>query len=106
MIFVDTGAFLARYLARDQYHQRAVEGWRLLGRHRSVTTAHVLDEVFTLLGRRAGNAFAAEHPEAAWIFLKSLPEAKRTAAFAGMRKRALQVSTLEMAILAIVGTRR
>jgi predicted nucleic acid-binding protein len=60
VIFVDTGAFLARYLARDQYHQRAVAGWRLLRKHRCVTTSHVLDEVFTLLGRRAGNRFAAE----------------------------------------------
>lgn len=60
MIFIDTGAFLARYLERDQYHERALEGWRRLQRHRLVTTSHVLDEVFTLLGRRAGNAFAAE----------------------------------------------
>lgn len=61
MIFIDTGAFVARYLERDQYHARAVEGWRRLQSHRHVvTTSHVLDEVFTLLGRRAGNAFAAE----------------------------------------------
>ena len=60
MIFVDTGAFVARYLARDQYHTAAVEGWRRLDRHRIVTTSHVLDEALTLLGRRAGNAFAAE----------------------------------------------
>ena len=60
MIFIDTGAFVARYLVRDQYHARAVEAWRLLHRHRIATTSHVLDEVFTLLGRRAGNAFAAE----------------------------------------------
>ena len=60
MIFVDTGAFLARYLERDQHHERAVEGWQRLRDHRVATTSHVLDEVFTLLGRRAGNTFAAE----------------------------------------------
>ena len=59
MIFIDTGAFVARYLTRDQYHAAAVEGWRRLEPHRIVTTSHVLDEALTLLGRRAGNAFAA-----------------------------------------------
>ncbi|MDH3212971.1 MAG: PIN domain-containing protein [Myxococcales bacterium] len=60
MIFVDTGAFVARHLERDQYHERALDGWRRARAHRIVTTSHVLDEALTLLGRRAGNAFAAE----------------------------------------------
>jgi predicted nucleic acid-binding protein len=64
MIFVDTGPLLARYLARDQYHERAVVGWQMLRSHRCATTPHVLDEVLTLLGRRAGNAFAADRGRA------------------------------------------
>lgn len=61
MIFVDTGAFVARYLAGDAYHQEAVEGWRELQRRggRWCTSNLVLSEAFTLLARRAGHAFAA-----------------------------------------------
>src|SRR5262245_4249201 len=62
MIFVDTGAFLARYLSRDQYHERALGFWdRLeLQKERCFTSNFVLDETFTLLARRAGCRFAAE----------------------------------------------
>lgn len=61
MIFVDTGAFLARYLEKDQYHDRALRTWRRLeGVARVVTSNFVLDELFTLLGRRASYAFAAD----------------------------------------------
>ena len=62
MIFVDTGSFLARYLARDQYHGRAVEAWKRLHSEapRCFTSNFVLDETFTLLARRAGYRFAAQ----------------------------------------------
>ena len=62
MIFVDTGAFLARYVVRDQYHQEALRLWERIerGGKRCVTSNFVLDETFTLLARRAGYAFAAE----------------------------------------------
>jgi len=62
VIFVDTGAFLARYLARDQHHERAVKAWRRLRSEtpQPATSNFVLDETFTLLGRWAGYAFAAE----------------------------------------------
>ncbi len=62
MIFVDTGAFLARYVQQDQFHKRALACWRRLAREetRCATSSHVLDETFTLLGRRASYAFAAE----------------------------------------------
>lgn len=61
MIFIDTGAFLARYLANDQYHDRATAAWRRLAKSREpcATTNLVLSETFTLLGRRAGHEFAA-----------------------------------------------
>ena len=62
MIFIDTGAFLARYLSHDQYRTRATVAWeRIRGRRESCfTTNFVLNEVFTFLGLRAGNLFAAE----------------------------------------------
>ena len=66
MIFIDTGAFLARYVAHDQYHSTAVNAWGELaaGSQRCFTTNHVLDETLTLLARRAGNQFAADRARA------------------------------------------
>jgi len=62
VIFVDTGPFLARWLARDKYHARAVASWNVLSGSWTplLTTSHVLDEAITLTARRAGNRFAAE----------------------------------------------
>ena len=46
MIFIDTGAFLARYLPNDQHHRSAVSVWEKLGSNREncVTSNFVLDE--------------------------------------------------------------
>ncbi len=62
MIFVDTGAFLARFVERDQHHEGAVRAWRQLEieNPRILTSHFVLDEVLTLLGRRTSYAFAAQ----------------------------------------------
>ncbi|MFZ0612074.1 MAG: PIN domain-containing protein [Desulfobacterales bacterium] len=62
MIFIDTGAFLARYLTNDHHHHSAVETWEKLGSNREncITSNFVLDETFTLLGRRAGYGFAVQ----------------------------------------------
>lgn len=62
MIFIDTGAFLARHVASDQHHEAAVEAWSELaaGRTPCTTSNYVLDETFTLLARRAGHSFAVE----------------------------------------------
>ena len=63
-LFIDTGAFIARYDADDQYHALATTAWAALappaGRLRLVTSGGVLGETFTLLGRRAGFPFAAQ----------------------------------------------
>ena len=66
MIFVDTGAFLARYLARDQHHETSRGAWRELPSRpwRLHTSNFVLDETFTLMGRRASHEFAAQRAEA------------------------------------------
>jgi predicted nucleic acid-binding protein len=65
MIFIDTGAFLARYLARDQYHNVARRGWKSLRERkiRCFTSNFVLDETITLLARRAGYSFAFERAQ-------------------------------------------
>jgi len=47
VIFIDTGAFLARYLLRDQHHRPAVAIWEKLGSNfeNCVTSNFVLDEI-------------------------------------------------------------
>ena len=62
MIYIDTGAFLARHLAKDQYHRQANTFWDSIQKNSEicVTSNFVLDETFTLLGRRAGYSFAAQ----------------------------------------------
>jgi predicted nucleic acid-binding protein len=81
MIFIDTGAFLARYVERDRHHQAAVEAWEQLRqrRLRCLTSNFVLDEVLTLLGRRISYKFAAERAAALWAseaLTISRPDAK------------------------------
>ena len=55
MIFIDTGAFIARHLKRDQYYDKAIRYWKNLQTHheRCFMINFVLDETFTMLGRRA-----------------------------------------------------
>ena len=62
MIFIDTGAFLARFLRNDQHHPKAVAVWEELSSNREncFTSNFVLDETFTLLGRRAGYGFSVQ----------------------------------------------
>jgi predicted nucleic acid-binding protein len=62
VIYIDTGAFLARYLSHDQHHPSATAFWDGIRKHREscFTSNFVLDETFTLLGRRAEYEFAAQ----------------------------------------------
>jgi uncharacterized protein len=62
VIFIDTGAFVARYLQNDQHHGSAVAVWEELrvSHENCLTSNFVLDETFTLLGRRAGYGFAVQ----------------------------------------------
>ena len=66
MIFVDTGAFIGRYIAKDEHHSVSTSSWSVLekSKERLFTSNFVLDETFTLLGRRAGYAFAAARARA------------------------------------------
>jgi predicted nucleic acid-binding protein len=62
VIFVDTSAFIARYLVRDQFHNAASDYWKSLASSSvgCVTSNFVVDEVVTLLSRRTTTHFAAE----------------------------------------------
>ena len=62
MIFVDTGAFIAKYIAKDQFHDRAISLWGKISqeRGRCFTSNFVLNEVFTLLARRTTYEFSAK----------------------------------------------
>jgi predicted nucleic acid-binding protein len=62
-VFIDTGAFLARYLSNDVYHAQAVAVWKRLRGKTLFTSNHVIDETLTLLARRAGGRFAADRAE-------------------------------------------
>ena len=66
MIFVDTGAFIARYLERDEHHSAAVAQWELLtlDARPCYTTNFVLDEAITFLARRSSYQFAADRADA------------------------------------------
>jgi uncharacterized protein len=62
VIFVDTGAFVARYVRRDNHHRQAKRARDEIERNhtRCFTSNFVLDETFTWLGRQASYSFAAE----------------------------------------------
>ena len=77
MIFIDAGSFLARYVARDQYHHEAKAGWGELQAfgHRCLTSNFVLDELLTLLARRTSYSFAAERARS--LFTSKLLEILR-----------------------------
>jgi predicted nucleic acid-binding protein len=62
VIYIDTGAFLARHLSKDQYHLQAQVYWGAIHKKNEAcaTSNFVLDETFTLMGRRAGYNFTAQ----------------------------------------------
>ena len=61
-IFIDTSAFLARYIAKDQYHNTALSKWDKLSKSKSkfYTSNFILDEMITLLGRWVSEEFSLE----------------------------------------------
>ena len=60
MIFIDTGPFLAQRLSRDPYRKQSLSVWKRLeqSNERLATSNFVLDELITLLAKRASCAFA------------------------------------------------
>ena len=69
MIYIDTGALIARYSARDQYHQVALSAWQRLASlpWQCYTSNFVLNESFSLLARRTSYAFTAKR--ARWLMV-------------------------------------
>lgn len=65
MIFIDTGAFVGRYVERDQFHSAATACWTELtvNPRRCFTSNLVLSEALTLLARRTDYRFAAERAQ-------------------------------------------
>jgi len=63
MIFIDSGAWIARYYQPDALHRASILIWKTIENRALFTSNHVIDETLTLLGRRAGYAFAAERAE-------------------------------------------
>jgi predicted nucleic acid-binding protein len=61
-LFVDTGAFVAKEIAGDQYHALARQTWNEAEKrgYRLFSSEHVLDESVTLIARRSHYAFAAQ----------------------------------------------
>lgn len=72
MIFLDTGAFIARYIKKDKHHEDALRFWRELSTssRRLFTSNFVLDESFTLIGRRAGYSFAAQRAKNIYMSMR------------------------------------
>ncbi len=62
MVFIDTGAFIAKFIRSDRFHLRSIEMWEILEKKKEkiVTSNFVLDETFTLLARQSSYAFSAQ----------------------------------------------
>jgi predicted nucleic acid-binding protein len=60
-IFVDTGAYLARFHKADQRYQQACKAWGQIEKQQRIviTSHHVIDELATLLARRTDYGFSA-----------------------------------------------
>jgi predicted nucleic acid-binding protein len=94
-VFVDTGAFLAKEIKRDQHHSEAAALWARLGVHPEAlyTSEHCMDETATLLARRTSYAFAADWGKdllQSGIHILQTEASDWTAAFQSMRKFADQ----------------
>lgn len=51
-LFVDSGFLIALNAGDDQYHQRARDHWRRIGRTSLLTTTYIVDEVVTFFNNR------------------------------------------------------
>ena len=61
-LFIDTGAFYARYVARDQYHSESLTLWKKIQEQKiaCMTSNFVLAELISLLLYRFGNKAALQ----------------------------------------------
>ncbi len=61
-LFIDTGAFYARYVARDEYHQKSLVLWKKIQKERlsCITSNFILSELITLFVYRFGTPKALQ----------------------------------------------
>ena len=59
MIFIDTGAFLSRFIVKDSYHKKSLQLWKKIESRKIIcyTSNFIIDELATLLIRRTGADF-------------------------------------------------
>ena len=59
MIFIDTGAFLSRFIVKDSYHKKSLQLWKKIESKKIIcyTSNFIIDELATLLIRRTGADF-------------------------------------------------
>ena len=59
MIFIDTGAFLSRFIVNDTYHKKSLSLWKKIESKKIIcyTSNFIIDELATLLLRRTGADF-------------------------------------------------
>lgn len=61
MIFVDTCAFISKYIESDQYHNMASRIWgKSIDKAKLYTSNHIIDETITFLMRKTTPGFAIE----------------------------------------------
>jgi len=62
MIFIDTGAFIARYIKNDNHHFEAINKWdNLIKRKKKLFTSnHIIDETITFLARKTNYLLALD----------------------------------------------
>ncbi len=61
MIFIDTGAFISKYIEKDQHHKKSLLKWNtIIHKAKLFTSNHVIDETITFLLRKTTPPFAME----------------------------------------------
>lgn len=59
-LFIDTGAWIALIVSKDQYHQAAAEYYRHLNpATQRISSSHVISETYTWLRYKSGFAYAS-----------------------------------------------
>ncbi len=87
--FIDTGAYFARFYARDRHHSVSLDIWNRLENEGIIafTTNHVIDELATLLARHTSYEFSAiklegiYQSEDTWIERPSEKDERQALAF-------------------------
>jgi len=68
-LFIDTGAFVARFLKHDRLHNTSLKVWRKVEASKTIcqTSTYVLNETTTLLARHASPEFAVQKIQSIYL---------------------------------------